>query len=211
MKSGGPSHEVAPTLSLAALLEHARAVGALRGLDPFQRRMRLLRSIGPWLGDEQREAVTAHCEQVARAGGRLAQVMRLSEGEVAQVRVVALLHDIAKAGLSCDAEGESLAVQSAIVSEALGIDAQTCRAIAQQHLAFADGAMRVGPESHAIAARVLAVAHTLVQGTAPGVGSAARSFAEAMAELRRGRGVRFDPAVVVAAHLYGASAMSLAA
>ncbi len=207
------------TSGMVELLAHARAAAMDRELDSAGRRMRLLRKLVFRLGPIQTEHVTGHCEQVGRTSARLAHLMGMDAGAVEMARVVGLLHDIGKAvfpeellakrqGLS-PGERSMLArhaSESAAVARALGESDAVCAAVAQHHDRFDSGASgreRLGG--------VVCVADALVTMTTERAYSPARSFTEALAELRRGRGTIFDPDAVVAAHLFGASAMSLAA
>ena len=60
-------------------------------------------------------------------------------------------------------------------------------------------------------ARIIRVADALSVMTTGRCYSAARTYAQALVELRSGRGTEFDPDAVVAAHILGASVMALAA
>ncbi len=196
----------------------ARRVAAIPGLNLERRRSRLLRQLLPFLGPAQLEHITLHCEYVARTASRLAGLMRIPAAEVERTRLTGLLHDIgkamapdrllARAGPLTDAERQTVsrhASQGARLCELLGAPTPIVDAVTHHHGRFdAD----VCPP---LVARIVQVADALVVMTTGRSYSAARSFAEALAELRRGRGRAFDPDAVVAAHIHGASIMALAA
>jgi hypothetical protein len=162
--------------------------------DLPRRRMRLLRRFALRLGDAERERATAHCEGVARTAARLAQLMGRSSDEAEAARLVGLLH-----GLGALAAGG--AEMAALIAGALGADDTVCRAVSQV------GALCAGPPLEP-AARIVTVAGRLESRRA---GGHARTLTDALTDLRRGRGTLYDSDAVVAAHLLGASAMSLAA
>lgn len=203
--------------SAADIIRIAGDIASDDDLGAAERRMRLLRKIIFRLGPIQAEHVTGHCEQVGRTAARLAQLMNLPSEAAEDARLAGLLHDIGKAaypeellakrqGLSPDERAllARHAGESAAIAAALGIDEAICRAVARHHDRFDTGA----PDQ---TARIVCVADALVTMTTARAYSPARTMTEALTELRRGRGTLFDPAAVVAAHLFGASAMSLAA
>ena len=194
----------------------ARRAGAEPGLNLEQRRSRFLRRLAPHLGPVQLEHITVHCEHVARTASRLAVLMRLVPEQGERVRLVGLLHDIgktltperilARAGpLSADERAllAHHAEQGATLCALMGAPAEITLAIGSHH-AHPDQ----GPP---MASRIVRVADALVVMTTGRAYSAPRTYTAALAELRRGRGTQFDPDVVVAAHILGASVMALAA
>lgn len=86
--------------------------------------------------------------------------------------------------------------------EAMGIDAAIARTVRHHHTRF--DAAQPAPA----AARIIAVADAMVTMTSSRPYSAARSYTDALTELRRCRGTMFDPKAVVAAHILGASSMA---
>jgi putative nucleotidyltransferase with HDIG domain len=209
---------VCPAL-LADALGEARRIAESEGiLAHEQRRRRLLRRLRARLGPVQLEHTAAHGDQVARTAARLAQLMRLSPEQVEHARLAGLLHDIGKLAFPEDllAKRQGLSPRErsvlarhprigAAIAGALGAPAAVAEAVARHH-DRADA-----PQPPPLAARIVCVADALVTMTSARAYSAARSFTEALAELRRGRGGPFDPGAVVAAHLLGAGAMALAA
>jgi putative nucleotidyltransferase with HDIG domain len=195
----------------------AARLGATPGMGVEARRRRLLRSLREVLGPSQFQHTTAHCEQVARTAAHLARLMRLDGAQIAIVRLAGLLHDLGKAlipdsllakpGPLTRAEREVMnrhADDGARLCEALGADAATADAVRHHHTRF-----DAGPAP--LAAQVVSVADALVTMTTDRPYSSARSFAEALGELRLGRGTVFNPDAVVAAHILGAASMSRAA
>jgi putative two-component system response regulator len=194
----------------------AARVGGEPGLNLEQRRSRFLRKVAPSLGPAQLEHITLHCEHVARTAARLAALMRVAPEQAERVRLVGLLHDIGKSlapehllarpGPLTDRERALLAhhaEQGATLCALMGAPSEITLAIGSHH-----ALPEQGPP---IASRIVRVADALVVMTSGRAYSAPRTFTAALAELRRGRGTQFDPDVVVAAHILGASVMALAA
>ena len=193
----------------------ARRAGSIPSLTLAQRRSRFLRALAPHMGAWQLEHLTIHCEQVGRAAGRIAALMRLPAHEVEQVRMAGLLHDIGKALVPDAVLGREgpLNVEErrildrhdedgAVVCGLLGAPPAIVEAVRFHH--------RRAVESP-VAARIIRVADALSVMTTGRCYSAARTYTQALAELRDGRGGDFDPDAVVAAHILGASVMALAA
>ena len=196
----------------------ARRVAAIPGLNLERRRSRLLRTLLPHLGPAQLEHITLHCEHVARTAARLAGLMRLAAAQAERVRLIGLMHDIGKAlapdrllgragPLTEDERGwlARHAAHGAGLCEVLGAPADVVESVAAHHERFD------GPACPPLGARIVHVADAMVVMTTGRAYSAPRTFSAALAELRRGRGAAFDPDVVVAAHIHGASVMALAA
>lgn len=200
------------------ILDIARRVGAIPDLTTEARRARFLRAVVPLLGPAQIEHITLHCEHVARTAARLAGLMRALPWEAERARLVGLLHDLGKvlipnellgrAGpLSEDERGRLSrhAAEGALLCECLGAPEEVVRAVALHHSRFDEA-----PDAPR-AAHIVGVADALVVMTTGRAYSAARTYTQALAELRRQRAGQFEPGVVVAAHILGASAMALAA
>jgi HD-GYP domain-containing protein (c-di-GMP phosphodiesterase class II) len=83
---------------------------------------------------------------------------------------------------------------SADISLRLGIDQDTAACVRQHHRPWRGGS------SVSAAAKVICVADALAAMMSDRAYRPARSAVEALAELRRGAGSQFDPAVVSAAH-----------
>lgn len=200
------------------ILDIARRVGAIPDLTTEARRARFLRAATPLLGPAQIEHITLHCEHVARTAARLAGLMRALPWEVERARLVGLLHDLGKALIPDEmlgrpgplSEGERRrlsrhADEGALLCECLGAPEEVVRAVALHHCRFDEA-----PDAPR-AAYIVGVADALVVMTTGRAYSAARTYSQALAELRRQRGGQFEPGVVVAAHILGASTMALAA
>jgi putative nucleotidyltransferase with HDIG domain len=185
------------------ILALARSISALDGLDPDQRRRKLLRKVAHALSPTQYHAATAHCEEVARFASRLAERLRLDPPARIHARHIALLHDIGKIIYPQDLP--ITAAISAAICEALGVDEPISRAVAQHHARFD------APQPPAPAARIVAVAHTLATHAADTPRSPAQALTRALAHLRLRRGTLYDPDIVIAAHMLAPSAMTLAA
>lgn len=196
-------------------MHHARRVAS--AIDqPEARRLRLLADLT--LGPEQRQQLTTHSEEVAAAALDLARLMRLGPEACEQVRLAGLFHDLGKIAIPDDLLAKPGALspierrvlnrhsaEGAWLCEALGIDPEVARIVRHHHTRF--DALELAPDT----ARIVAVADALVTMTSVRPYSAARSFEHALAELRRCRGSVFDPRVVVAAHILGATSMRAAA
>lgn len=213
MKIGISAPEAGPEVVWGA----ARKAAELPGLSLDQRRQRFLRCVRDALGPAQFQHVTAHCEHVSRTAVQLAHLMGLGPGEVETIRAAGLLHDLGKAlvpdamlakpGPLSASEREVLdrhAADGAAICQLLGADPDVVEAVRLHHT-------RHDRNEAPLAARIVSVADALVTMTSDRPYSAARSFSEALSELRLGRGTQFDPSAVVAAHILGASAMAKAA
>jgi putative nucleotidyltransferase with HDIG domain len=200
------------------ILDIARRVGAIPGLTTEAKRARFLRAVAPVLGPAQIEHITLHCEHVARTAARLAGLMRALPWEVERARLVGLLHDLGKALIpdellarSGPLNGEERArlsrhaAEGARLCECLGVPDDIARAVAMHHARFDEA-----PDAPR-AAHIVSVADALVVMTTGRAYSVARTYSQALAELRRQRCGQFEPGVVVAAHILGASTMALAA
>jgi putative nucleotidyltransferase with HDIG domain len=200
-----------------AVWDAAAAVGAQVGLSLEQRRSRFLRALRRTMGPAQFQHLTAHCEEVSRVAANLARLMCLGEAAVGRVRLVGLVHDLGKAlvadevlgkvGPLTPAEREVLgrhAEQGARLCRRIGADEEIADAVRHHHT-------RYDANEAPLLAQIVCVADALVTMTSDRPYSAARSFSEALAELRLGRGSQFNPEAVTAAHVYGATAMARAA
>jgi putative nucleotidyltransferase with HDIG domain len=205
------------------ILSAAARIGSMPELSLERRRARLLRALAPHLGPAQLEHVTLHCEHAASAARRLAQLMRVPPQEVEGIRLGALLHDLGKAIVPerllsragpLNPEERTIvsrhAADSAHIARLLGASPRIVEDVRRHHDRF-DGADAPDGSAPPLGARVIRVADAMVVMTAGRPYSAARTYTEAFAELRRGRGTVFDPDAVVAAHVLGASVMALAA
>jgi hypothetical protein len=210
---------VCPAL-LAVALGAARRIADEQGILPTAERwQRLLRRLAPRLGPAQLRHTVAHGEQVARTASRLATVMRLGPEAIEHARLAALLHGLGKLALPEDlfaaGPGGLSARERTILARLPGMGAAIARELGAPAPVEA-GIARCRDRFDArprppLTARLLRVADALTVMTTPGARSAARTLSDALARLRRGRGTRFDPDAVVAAHLLGAGAMALAA
>ena len=207
------------TAPLADALHAARRIAEDQGILPhIQRRHRLLRQFASRLGKVQLEHIAVHCEQVARTAARLATLMRLEPDTIEHVRLAALLHDIGKLAFPEDllAKRQGLSPRErailsrhprigAAIARELGVPREVEAGVAHHHDRYDSSTVPPLP------ARLVCIADARTTMTSSRAYSTARTFADALAELRRGRGALFDPDGVVAAHLLGAGAMALAA
>jgi putative nucleotidyltransferase with HDIG domain len=195
----------------------AAAAGRLQGLNTEQKRSRFLRTIRESLGPAQFQHATGHCEEVARVAARLASLMQMDADEVGRVRLAGLLHDLgkvvvpeailAKPGPLSRREREVMtrhAEDGGALSALLGADEETAAAVRHHHTRFDVAAT-------SLAAQVVCVADAVVTMTSDRPYSAARSYTDALVELRLSRATMFNPEAVVAAHVLGAAAMARAA
>ena len=140
-------------------------------------------------------------------GENLAKVMGLAQGELRRIQVAGLFHDVGKSVIPEEilAQREPLSKahwavmrqhpdHSADMSLRLGIDQDTVACVRQHHRLWR------GVSGVSVAGNVLCVADALVAMMSDRAYRPARSAVEALAELRRGAGSQFDPAVVSAAH-----------
>lgn len=196
--------------SIAASADSAQTAEVRRG----EFLSRLTRLLGP----VQHEHLTSHSEEVASMAFSLAQLMRFAPAEADTVRSAALLHDLGKAVIPDDllAKPGALSPTQRLVlnrhseigarfADALGLEPAMGRIIRHHHTRFDS------PDAAPDAARIVAVADAMVTMTSTRPYSTARTFADALTELRRCRGSMFDPKVVIAAHILGASTMAAAA
>jgi len=175
--------------------------------SPAQQRLEFLTRCDDILGPTQKEHVTQHCLEVKQMGENLAEVMGLAQDELRQIQMAGLLHDVGKSVIPEEllAQREPLTKaqwavmrqhpdHSADISLRLGIDQDTAACVRQHHRPWRGGS------SVSVAAKVICVADALAAMMSDRAYRPARSAVEALAELRRGAGSQFDPAVVSAAH-----------
>ena len=175
--------------------------------SPARQRLEFLARCEDILGPTQKEHVTQHCQEVEAMGANLAEVMDLPEDERRRIQIAGLLHDVGKAVIPEEllAQREPLtraqwtvmrqhSDHSADMSLRLGTDQDTVACVRQHHRPWR------GVSSVSVAAKVICVADALAAMMAERAYRPARSAVEALAELRRGAGAQFDPAVVSAAH-----------
>jgi putative nucleotidyltransferase with HDIG domain len=177
------------------------------GPSPAHQRLEFLTRCDDILGPTQKEHVTRHCQEVKQMGENLAEVMGLAQGELKRIQMAGLLHDVGKSVIPEEllAQPEPLTKaqwavmrqhpdHSADMSLRLGADQDTAACVRQHHRPWRGGS-RVS-----VAAKVICVADALAAMMSDRAYRPARSAVEALAELRRGAGSQFDPAVVSAAH-----------
>ncbi len=175
--------------------------------SPAHQRLEFLAHCEDILGPTQKEHVTHHCQEVKQVAENLAEVMGLSQGELRRIQMAGLLHDIGKSVIPEEllAQPEPLTKaqwavmrqhpdQSAEISLRLGADQDTVACVRQHHRPWRGGSII------SVAAKVICVADALAAMMSDRAYRPARSVVEALAELRRGAGSQFDPAVVSAAH-----------
>lgn len=189
-----------------------------------QRRAAFLARVSELLGPTQLQHITEHSEQVAEAAAGLARLLHLAPAEVERVRLAGLLHDIGKAAIPDNLLAkpgplsrrerklmDKHAEMGARICAALGADDVVTEMVRYHHARYDDPAPSAEGGRVPLGARVVCVADALVTMTSNRSYSRARSYTDALAELRRGRSTLFDPQAVVAAHILGATSMSKAA
>jgi len=189
-----------------------------------QRRTAFIRRVSELLGPTQIQHITEHSEQVAEAAAGLARLLHFAPIEVERVRLAGLLHDIGKSAIPDDLLAkpgplsrrerklmDKHAEMGARICTALGADDVVIEMVRYHHARFDDESTRAEGGRVPLGARVVCVADALVTMTSNRAYSRARTYTEALAELRRGRSTLFDPQAVVAAHILGAQAMAKAA
>lgn len=177
----------------------AEAIGPQAVGGPEQARRRFLEAVASRLGPVQAEHLTHHCECVADLAGRTARRLNCPCSPQ-QVRLAGLLHDIGK----CAVPEELLAQNSALrpdqtllmnvhaeegaaIAQSLGFDEVVVDAIRHHHR------WNLQPSECGDAADIIAVADALVAMTTDRPYRAALPMAAAVEEIRRQRGVQFEP------------------
>jgi putative nucleotidyltransferase with HDIG domain len=151
-----------------------------------------------------------HAHRVGFYADLLAERLGVDEDEREHIRVSSFLHDIGKVGLSNEdreraqirptpepvPEEEHAEIGARLV-EPLGFEERVAHAIRHHHECWDGSGYPKALEGEAIplAARVIAVVDCFDKLTSD---EPAASTEEALAELRKGSGVRFDPALVTA-------------
>ena len=189
-------------------VDHA-LTGAARagGPGPARQRLEFLARCDDILGPTQKEHVTRHCQEVKRLAEDMAGVMGLAPDELTRIQMAGLLHDVGKSVIPEEflAQPEPLTKaqwavirqhpdHSADISLRLGIDQDTAACVRQHHRPWH------GVSSVSVATKVICVADALAAMMSTRAYRPARSAVDALAELRRGAGSQFDPAVVSSAH-----------
>ena len=175
--------------------------------SPAHQRLEFLARCEDILGPTQKEHVTRHCQEVKQMGENLAKVMGLAQDELRRIQIAGLLHDVGKTVIPEEllAQPDPLtnaqwAVMrqhpdhSADMSLRLGADQDTATCVRQHHRPWR------GVSGVSVAAKVICVADGLAAMMSERAYRPACSAVEALAELSRGAGSQFDPAVVSAAH-----------
>ncbi len=165
------------------------------------------------------DTTSRHTAQVSDVARRLADVLELSDDDIARIRVAGLLHDIGKCVIPEQllAKPSSLSLREwmimgqhaaigADMARHLGADEETAQCVLHHHARF--DAERIGAP---IGGRILAVADALVTMSSPRVYGRTRPAYESLAELSRESGRQFDPIVVAAALRVGPGFLTRAA
>ncbi|OPX24353.1 MAG: hypothetical protein B1H04_02280 [Planctomycetales bacterium 4484_123] len=161
---------------------------------------------------EARDIHTAnHSAKVRRYASMIARQMQLPERALEHIARAAMLHDIGKIGLPdsvllkegglTDAEWALVRqhpVMSVRIMEGMAFLDQEIPAVRYHHERYDGSGYPEGLSGSSIplAARILSVADAFDAMTSSRVYRGGKSVAEALEELRRGRGTQFDPAVV---------------
>ncbi|MGB0715517.1 MAG: HD-GYP domain-containing protein [Phycisphaerae bacterium] len=168
---------------------------------------RLDRAIGAWSGEfgpTKGNHLTIHAQFVSRMAVRLGRTLGLSEQDLERLRVAGLCHDIGKLLIPesvlakpgrLDRDEIALlarhAEDGACMAQLLGVDQCVVEMIRHHHTRYDCGGTAIP-----FGAQILSVADALVTMTSHRPYMAARNFEDAVAELERGRGRQFSPAVV---------------
>lgn len=204
------------TADMVNIVRQINAVNRTIGDNIEHRRDDLLHRLAHHTGPTQQQHISVHCEQVAGVAVLIAGVLGLDEITVNRIRIAALMHDIGKCLIPEEllAKPRSLMIDEwklmakhdnygAWITEQLGLDALTTRYLKNHHQRHDES---MPDHSHApndpvpLGAKVLCVADALVTMLTDRPYRAARTPADALAELRRCCGQQFDPRVVDAAH-----------
>jgi putative nucleotidyltransferase with HDIG domain len=161
---------------------------------------------------DARDTYTAgHSERIADMAEIVARALGYGEDEVQEVRWGALLHDIGKIGVPDEilrkpgplTEAEEIVMrQHPIVGEGILAPTERMRGVAtivRHHQERWDGSGYpdgIRGEEIPVGARILAVVDAYSAITDDRPYKKARSHEEAMQELRRGAGTRYDPRIV---------------
>ncbi len=177
-----------------------------------ERRNHLLQRCADQIGPVQRIHITDHCEQVADLSNQLARTMGLDPALCRRIELAGLLHDIGKIMLPEEllAKPSSLSTVEWVlmsrhgalggyIARSLGADAQTVADVAGHHERFACLRRNATQDQSHIGAQVIGVADALATMVTQRTYSIARSWSQALQELRHGANDQFDPAVVEAA------------
>ena len=151
----------------------------------------------------------SHSQQVARYAASLARAIGMDANGIEQVRTAGVLHDVGKIGISdllllkpgrlADEEQETMRRHSELGREIIagaGLD-EIARYVVHLHERWDGGGYPYGVagEDIPLESRVLHVADALEAMTSSRVYRAALPLEEALAELERGAGTQFDPAI----------------
>jgi putative nucleotidyltransferase with HDIG domain len=212
------SREPALALALAA----ARAVARTPGLALPQRRRAFLAHLAPHLGPAQWAHVSDHCDRVAETVRDLARLLRWDDALLTLATHGALLHDLGKCAIpesilakpgpldphereTIDHHGEI----GARLAREMGLREDVQRVIAHHHTRYDDESVSIASPAPVVqAARLVCLGDALVAMTSDRPYSRARTYSDALAELRLHRGKQFDPAAVTAAHIYASARMA---
>jgi putative nucleotidyltransferase with HDIG domain len=187
------------------------------GRGPQQCRIEFLARCWDRLGPTQREHLTIHCQNVSDLAVRLGRTMGETPAALERLRLAGLLHDIGKCAIP-----ELLLAKPAVltprersvlnhharlgaeIAAGLGAEQDIVNFVRHHHTPYGDalrrlrvaGANRASADEPLPGARLICVADAIVSMTSRRPYCAARSPAEALAELHRCAGRQFDPRVV---------------
>ncbi|MHB1155954.1 MAG: bifunctional diguanylate cyclase/phosphohydrolase [Phycisphaerales bacterium] len=199
------------TQEMMRVISAADRVTRDAGLDVEQRRMELLRREGGRLGPAQWNHLTEHSRITGQLAWQLGRILQWHGERALEARRVGLLHDVGKfvmpevlLGKASPLNVEEWAIMSqtprwsAIVAEHLGASSVVIDAL-KELTGDTEPAAKSGGERRAMVG-VARVADALAAMLGGRPYRPAVSFAEALNELRGGRGKMFDPEIVEAAH-----------
>jgi putative nucleotidyltransferase with HDIG domain len=209
----------------AGALRQAIVMARLSGARGAQQcRLEFLAQCWERLGPTQREHLTGHCQAVSDLAVRLGRALGETPGTLERLRLAGLLHDIGKCAIPESLLAKPAALTrderavmnhhariGAEISAGLGTDEDVVNFVRHHHTPYRDafwrrpdsGGGRVFADGPMPGARLICVADAMVSMTSRRPYCAARSPAEALAELHRCAGRQFDPRVVELAQSCG--------
>lgn len=161
------------------------------------------------------DTICRHSRAVARYAVALGLELGLTPGDLAALTTAALCHDLGKAAIPArilDKPGPLTAREYAAVKAhpvigaralaAVGLGGEVARIVGEHHERYDGTGYPAGKHGAdiSIGGRIVAVADALDAMLTDRCYAARRPLACALAELARGAGTQFDPAVVAAAH-----------
>jgi diguanylate cyclase (GGDEF)-like protein len=213
------------TWLMVQAFEAAEELHSIPTLSATERLNRLIDRLRPSLGDAQCGSIGPHSELVRGIALQIGRAMRLPSPALALLSDVARLHDIGKVAIPEDLLGKPTTLTpeekafvddhtrfGAQIAQALGSPASVSRALQSQHHHFDAAPAHPDPDHLAeTLGHIIAVADAVAAMITDHPYAHRRSLAQALAELRRLRGVQFDPDVVDTIHFVDRAVLAQAA